>query len=228
MGWSRCWQTVYSRNPRPYCQVFREEDVVPNRRDLTNLYTGEGSAACVYKSTTIMTKDVAIPDEGIISKIYLIRGQKAMLDRDLADLYDVTTGNLNKAVKRNLLRFPDDFMFQLNENEFRDLIFQNGTSSWGGTRKLPYAFTEQGVAMLSSVLNSERAVLMNIHIIRVFSRMREMLSTHKDVLVKLEQLERSVVRQDDDIKLIFDYLKKLLSPNTEPMRKIGFKHKKKD
>lgn len=93
---------------------------------------------------------------------------------------------------------------------------------------MPYAFTEQGVAMLSSVLNSERAVLVNIHIIRVFTRMREMLSTHKDVLLKLEQLERKVMHQDDDIKLIFDYLKELLNPPTEPMRKIGFKHKKED
>lgn len=112
-------------------------------------------------------------------KIYLIRNQKVMLDRDLAGLYDVTTGNLNKAVKRNSLRFPEDFMFQLTEKEFKDLIFQNGTSSWGGTRKLPYAFTEQGVAMLSSVLKSERAILVNIHIIRVFTRMRELLLTHK-------------------------------------------------
>lgn len=148
-----------------------------------------------------------------------------MLDRDLAELYDVTTGNLNKAVKRNLLRFPEDFMFQLTEKEFKDLIFQNGTSSWGGTRKLPYAFTEQGVAMLSSVLNSERAVLVNIHIVRVFTRMREMLSTHKDVLLKLEQLERKVVGQDDDIKLIFGYLKELLNPPAEPRKQIGFKQK---
>lgn len=175
-----------------------------------------------------MAKNVSIPDEAVISKIYLIRGQKVMLDKDLAALYDVTTGNLNKAVKRNLLRFPKDFMFQLTGKEFKDLIFQNGTSSWGGTRKLPYAFTEQGVAMLSSVLNSERAVLVNIHIIRVFARMREMILTHKDILLKLEQLERKVVRHDDDIRLIFDYLKALLNPPTEPMRKIGFKHTKED
>lgn len=172
-----------------------------------------------------MSKTIAISDEVVISKIYLVRGQKVMLDKDLAELYGVTTGNLNKAVKRNLVRFPDDFMFQLTEKEFKDMIFQNGTSSWGGTRKRPYAFTEQGVAMLSSVLNSERAVLMNIHIIRVFTRMREMLSTHKDVLLKLEQLERKVVQQDDDIKLIFDYLKELLNPKPEPLRKIGFKRK---
>ena len=182
-----------------------------------------------------MTKHIAISDERVINKIHIIRKQKVMLDKDLSELYDVTTGNLNKAVKRNLNRFPEDFMFQLTDKEFKDLIFHFGTSSqqsgrkgWGGTRKMPFAFTEQGVAMLSSVLNSERAVLVNIHIIRVFTRMREMLSTHKDVLLKLEQLERKVVRQDDDIKLIFDYLKELLNPKTEPMRTIGFKLPKKD
>ncbi len=112
-----------------------------------------------------MSKNVVLRDEAVISKIYLIRGQKVMLDRDLAELYNVTTSNLNKAVKRNVLRFPEDFMFQLTETEFKNLIFQNGTSSWGGVRKFPYAFTEQGVAMLSGVLSSERAVLVNIHII---------------------------------------------------------------
>jgi len=172
-----------------------------------------------------MTKNIAIPDEVVINKIHLIRKQKVMLDKDLAELYNVTTGNLNKAVKRNLMRFPSDFMFQLTDKEFKDLMFQNGTSSWGGTRKMPFAFTEQGVAMLSSVLNSERAVLMNIHIIRVFTRMRELLLTHKDVLLKLEQLERKVMKQDDDIKLIFDYLKELLSPKIEPITKIGFRRK---
>ncbi len=149
-----------------------------------------------------------------------------MLDKDLAELYNVTTGNLNKAVKRNLMRFPKDFMFKLTDKEFKNLVFQNGTTSWGGRRKTPYAFTEQGVAMLSSVLNSERAVLVNLYIIRVFTRMREMLSTHKDVLLKLEQLERKVVQQDDDIKLIFEYLRVLLNPKPEPMRKIGFKQRK--
>ena len=173
-----------------------------------------------------MTRSIAIPEEIVISKIYLIRNHKVMLDKDLAELYKVSTGNLNKAVKRNLIRFPDDFMFRLTDKEVKNLIFQNGTSSWGGTRKLPFAFTEQGVAMLSSVLNSERAILVNIHIIRVFTRMREILLKHKDVLLKLEQLERKVLRNDDDIKLIFDYLKELLNPKTSPMRKIGFKQKK--
>jgi len=134
-------------------------------------------------------KSLTIPDEVIINKIFLIRSQKVMLDKDISILYGVTTGNLNKAVKRNLRRFPVDFMFQLTNEEFKNLIFQNGTSSWGGTRKLPYAFSEQGVAMLSSVLNSDRAIDVNIRIIRIFSRLREMLLTHKDILLKLEQLE---------------------------------------
>ncbi len=173
-----------------------------------------------------MGKKILIPEEAVISKIYLIRGQKVMLDKDLAELYSVETKQLKRAVRRNTQRFPIDFMFELSSGELKNLRSQIDTSSWGGTRYAPLVFTEQGVAMLSSVLNSERAVLVNIHIIRVFARLREMLLTHKDVLLKLEQLERKVVRQDDDIKLIFDYLKELLTPPTVPMRKIGFKHSK--
>jgi len=148
-----------------------------------------------------------------------------MLDSDLAELYGVETKHLKRAVKRNAVRFPKDFMFELNSKELRNLRRQFGTSSWGGTRYSPMAFTEQGIAMLSSVLNSERAILMNVHIIRVFTRMREMLLTHKDILLQLEQLERKVASQDGDIKLIFDYLKEILNPKTGPMRKIGFKRK---
>lgn len=173
-----------------------------------------------------MGKSISFPDEVVISKIYLIRGLKAMLDTDLAVLYDVPTRALNQAVKRNLHRFPDDFMFHLSAEEFEILKSQTVTSRWGGRRTRPFAFTEQGVAMLSSVLKSERAILVNIHIIRVFTRMREMLSAHKDILLKLDKLERKVLHQDDDIQLIFEYLKELLNPKTEPMRKIGFKHKK--
>lgn len=166
---------------------------------------------------------VAIPDEVIINKIYFVRGHKVMIDRELAELYNVTTGNLNKAVKRNLKRFPDDFMFQLTAEEFKNLIFQNGTSSWGGTRKMPYVFTEQGVAMLSSVLNSDTAIEVNIRIIRIFTRLREMLLTHKDILLKLEQLEKQVVQNSDEIQLIFSALKELVSPPQEPRPSIGFK-----
>jgi hypothetical protein len=175
-----------------------------------------------------MPKVIPIPDEIVISKIYLVRGQKVMLDRDLAELYGVQTKQLKRAVKRNSDRFPEDFMFELSLEELDFLRSQIGTSSWGGVRYAPMAFTEQGVAMLSSVLNSRRAITVNIHIIRVFTRMREMVLTHKDLLLKLEQLERKTIGHGEDIKLIFEYLKELLNPKTEPMRKIGFKHKKED
>jgi hypothetical protein len=167
-----------------------------------------------------------IPDEAILDKIYLIRCQKVMLDRDLAKLYGVTTGNLNKAVNRNIHRFPGDFMFTLTKEEMNNLIFQNGISSWGGTRKLPLAFTEQGVAMLSGVLNSETAVRMHIQIIRVFAKMKEMLLTHKDILLQLEKIEQKLSGHDEDIQLIFKYLKQLLIPAVEqPRQKIGFRRK---
>jgi hypothetical protein len=170
-----------------------------------------------------MGKKLTIPDEIIINKICFIRDKKIMLDRDLAELYDVSTGNLNKAMKRNLKRFPHDFMFQLTVQEFNDLIFQNGRSSWGGTRKMPYAFTEQGVAMLSSVLNSDRAIEVNIHIIRIFTRLREMILTHKDILLKLEVLEKQVAQNSDEIQMIFSALKQLLNTPQEPRKRIGFK-----
>jgi hypothetical protein len=173
---------------------------------------------------------IAIAEDRIINKIYLIRGKKVMLDRDLAELYGVETRVLNQAVRRNEKRFPDDFMFQLTEVEFKNLISQNVTSSWGGIRKLPLAFTEQGVAMLSSVLNSETAIEVNIQIIRIFTRMRELLLTHKDILIKLEQVEKKIMKQggklqkhDQDIRLIFEYLKQLLNPPHEPRPRIGFR-----
>ena len=173
---------------------------------------------------------IVAADEEIVSKIYFIRDKKIMLDKDLAELYDVTTGNLNKAVKRNLKRFPEDFMFQLTETEFKNLIFQSGTSSWGGTRKMPFGFTEQGVAMLSGVLNSDRAIEVNIRIIRIFTKLREMLLTHKDILLKMEKVEKNMMQQDgkmkqyeEDIQIIFEALKQLLNPPLEPRRRIGFK-----
>ncbi len=149
-----------------------------------------------------------------------------MLDDDLAELYQVETRRLNEQVKRNMDRFPEDFMFQLTEMEWENLKSQNATSSWGGRRKTPYAFTEYGVLMLSSVLNSDRAIQVNIQIMRIYAKLRETLMTNKDILLKLEKLERSVVRHDQDIKVVFDYLKELLNPKTEPLRRIGFKHNK--
>jgi len=174
-----------------------------------------------------MSKKEIIPDESVISKIYLIRSHKVMLDVDLAELYGVETKQLKRAVKRNLIRFPEDFMFELHNEEIEMIRCQIGTESGlrFGERYAPMAFTEQGVAMLSSILNSERAVLVNIHIIRIFTRMREMLSTHKDILLKLEQLEKKVIQHDEDIQKIFDYLKELLSPKTTP-KPLGFQYNK--
>lgn len=166
---------------------------------------------------------IIIPDEVIISKIYFIRGQKVMIDKDLAELYNVLTGNLNKAVKRNAKRFPKDFMFQLNEKEFKSLMFQNGISNRGGTRKMPFVFTEQGVAMLSSVLNSDRAIEVNIRIIRIFTKIRQVLSVHKDILIKLEHLEKQVLQNNDDIQSIFIALRQLIEEPEPPREPIGFK-----
>jgi phage regulator Rha-like protein len=173
-------------------------------------------------------KGILIPDELVMNKIYLIRGQKVMLDRDLADLYGVTTSNLNLAVKRNKSRFPEDFMFQLTNDEFQSLILQFAISKKqgrGGVRKLPYVFTEQGVSMLSGVLNSETAIRVHIQIIRIFAKMRELLLTHKDILLQLEKIENKLTGHDADIILIFQYLKQLLNPPQTPRNKIGFKRK---
>jgi len=160
-----------------------------------------------------------VPEERIENKILFLRGKKVMLDKDLATLYGVETFNLNKAVKRNIDRFPEDFMFQLNNEEFKNLTFQNGISSWGGTRKLPYAFTENGVAMLSSVLNSRRAVQVNIQIMRTFTRLREMLLTHKDLKQKIEAMEK---KYDYQFKVVFDTIRQLLEPPQKPKKRIGF------
>lgn len=167
-----------------------------------------------------------IPDEVVIRRIYLLRGQKVMIDRDLAELYGVETKRLKEAVRRNIERFPKDFMFEMNRKEFAKWRNENITH-WGdrqGLRYLPFCFTEQGLTMLSCILNSSTAIEVNIRIIRIFTRLREMALTQKDILLKLEQLEKKVVQHDDDIRVIFDYLKKLLNPKTAPMRKIGFKH----
>lgn len=164
-----------------------------------------------------------VPDEIITSKIYLIRNQKVMTDRDLADLYQVETKRLNEQVKRNIDRFPDDFMFALTKEEWENLKSQSATSNWGGRRTLPYVFTEHGVLMLSSVLNSQRAIQVNIQIMRIYTKLREMILSHKDILIKLEQLEKMVFSHDEELEIIFGYLKELLNPQQEPRKKIGFK-----
>lgn len=167
------------------------------------------------------------PNEVIIDKIYLIRDQKVMLDRDLAELYQVETKVLKQSIKRNIQRFPSDFMFELTKKELEDWRSQFVTSNSDkmGLRYLPFAFTEQGVAMLSSVLNSERAIQMNIQIIRIFTKMKEMALTHKDMLLKIERLEAQTGKNSSDIQTIFKALKQLLQePKIEEKRpKIGFK-----
>jgi hypothetical protein len=155
--------------------------------------------------------------------IFMIRGQKVMVDSDLADLYRVPTKVFNQAVKRNLKRFPKDFIFRLTAKEIKILRSQIVTSSWGGRRTLPYAFTEQGVAMLSSVLNSERAVQVNIAIMRAFVKLREILTTHRELAEKIAQLENKYRHHDDKIQAVFDTIRELLEPpQVSPKRRIGF------
>jgi phage regulator Rha-like protein len=168
-----------------------------------------------------------IPVEMIERKIYLIRGEKVMLSSDLAELYGVEPKVLIQAVKRNIERFPEDFMFQLSNQEFTNLKSQIVTSSWGGIRRAnPYAFTEQGVAMLSSVLRSKQAMQVNIAIMRAFVKLREILSTNKELALKLSQLERKMEKHDEEIKLIFDAIRQLMKPPETKTKKIGFRRER--
>ncbi len=169
-----------------------------------------------------------LSDEIIMNKIYFIRSQRVMLDSDLSELFDVETKALNQAVKRNIDIFPEHFMFELSEKEFQSLRSQIVTSNRGGQRYLPYVFTEHGVLQLSHVLRSDRARKMSIRIIEVFVKMRELLSTHKDILQKLEQIENRDNDQDQKIMLIFEYLKQFEKSEQEELEqrnrpRIGFK-----
>lgn len=158
----------------------------------------------------------------IQNKIIEIRGHRVMLDSDLAELYEVTTGNLNKAVKRNINRFPSDFMFQLNKKEYDSLRFQFGILKRGQHSKyLPFAFTEHGVAMLSSVLNSQKAIDVNLAIIRAFIMLRQMAIGQKDVLKKIKELEK---KYDKNFEEVYEALNLLLSPPNPPRKKVGYKH----
>jgi hypothetical protein len=167
-----------------------------------------------------------IPEERIERAILLIRGCKVMLDRDLASLYEVPTKRLNERVRRNLRRFPKDFMFQLSNEEFGNWRSQFATSNSAikmGARYRPYAFTEQGVAMLSSVLNSDRAIEVNIAIMRAFVRLREILSTHKDLARKLDAVERKLAKHDDNFTVVFDAIRQMMEPPPDAKkRRIGF------
>src|SRR6266513_1915183 len=174
-------------------------------------------------------KKRVIPDEIVMNKIIVVRNQKIMIDRDLAELYGVTTKQLNQQVKRNLKRFPKDFMFQLNGEEKAEVVTNcDHLVSLKFSPNLPYAFTEHGAVMLASILNSDRAIEVNIQIVRVFTKMREMLLTHKDILLQLEKMERKLTGHDEDIQLIFKYLKQLLNPPQQPRKRIVFKTSNQD
>ena len=171
-----------------------------------------------------MIKTTPIPVERIEQRIFVIRRQKVMLDSHLALLYGVPTKRLNEQVRRNISRFPDDFMFQLTEDEYKLLRSQNATSKSGsgGRRYLPFAFTEQGVAMLSTVLNSERAIQVNIAIMRTFVKLRQILATHKELAHKLDELERKYETHDKQIKSVFEAIRQLMTPPEKHKRQIGF------
>ncbi len=172
---------------------------------------------------------LVVPDEVVMNKIYVIRNQKVMRDKDLAELYQVETRILNQQVQRNLKRFPDDFMFQLTESEFKSLISQFVISNRGGTRKLPFVFTEQGVAMLSGILNSDRAIAVNIQIMRIFTRVRQMLTDNTELRLDIEKIKKKLDNQDKNMEIVFRYLDELLEKKesrqgaTKPRAKIGYK-----
>ena len=191
-----------------------------------------------------------ISEELIANKIYVVRNQKVMLDRDLAELYEVETKRLKEAVRRNIDRIPEDYMFEMIDTELENWRYQFGSSNsedenlrsqiassssvnkkfdqskdtnWGGLRYKPFCFTEQGVAMLSSVLNSERAIKVNIQIIRLFTKMREIILNNKEILLKLEKLEYKSIKNEDNIERIFDIVEQLLNEPTPIRNPIGFK-----
>ena len=163
-----------------------------------------------------------VPVDAIVRKILFLRGEKVLLDRDLAELYGVETKQLKRAVRRNFKRFPKDFMFELTSEEVDNLRCHFGTSSWGGARYSPMAFTEQGVAMLSSVLNSERAIEVNIAVMRAFVQLRRMIGSHEELARKLADLEARLSEHDEQIRAIFEAIRQLMAPPDRPPKKIGF------
>ncbi|WP_395053470.1 ORF6N domain-containing protein [Flavobacterium sp.] len=173
-----------------------------------------------------MSDELLITEHIIMSKILLIRDQKVIIDSDLSLLYGVENKQLKRQVRRNLERFPEDFMFELTEVESEILRSQIGTSSWGGNRYKPLAFTEQGVAMLSSVLNSSTAIKVNIEIIRVFTKIRQAISENLNVRLEIEKIKKKLINQDKNIELVFSYLDELIDKqdNKEERTKIGYKH----
>lgn len=176
---------------------------------------------------------LVVPDEVVMNKIYVIRNQKVMLDKDLAALYQVETKQLKRQVKRNPERFPDDCMFELTKEEYENLRSQFGTSSRGGERYLPMVFTEQGVSMLSSVLSSKIAIAVNIQIMRIFTRIRQMLTDNTELRLDIEKIKKKLDNQDKNMEIVFRYLDELLEKKesrqgmTKPRTKIGYKLPKK-
>ncbi len=172
-----------------------------------------------------MSQNSTISEETISNKIYFIRNQKVMLDRDLALLYGIETRVLKQAVKRNIYRFPEDFMFELTPIEFNNLKSQIVISSWGGTRKLPSAFTEHGVLMLSSVLNSDKAIQTNIQIMRIFTKVRQMLLDTTEIKLDIVQIQKKLENHDKNIELVFSYLDEMTEKeeSKKPRTKIGYK-----
>ena len=176
-----------------------------------------------------MSEEPSLPQEVVMSKIYEIRGEKVMLDRDLAELYNVKSFRLREQVKRNKDKFPRHFMFQLTEKEVEFMVSQNAIPSkkhLGGS--LPYVFTEHGVLQLANVLRSDRATQMSIKIIEIFVKMREMLLTHKDLLIQMEEIRKTVSGQDEKIELIFNYLQQFIQEQETPRVKVGYKQKNED
>lgn len=173
------------------------------------------------KETTALVKATISP-QALGGRILEVRGQRVLLDSDLADLYEVDTKRLNEQVKRNADRFPADFMFQLSPDEFANLKSQFATSSWGGKRKLPNAFTEHGAIMAASVLNSKRAVEMSVYVVRAFVQLREMLSSQKVLAEQLAKLERRVGHHDNSLAEIIDTLRGLMERPAPAKRGIGF------
>jgi phage regulator Rha-like protein len=171
------------------------------------------------------TKLISTLDEAIMNKIYLIRGQKVMVDRDLAELYEVETKRLKELVRRNPKRFPKDFMFEMSRKEFENWRTQNATSKEDkqGLRYAPFCFTERGATMLACTLNSDIAIETSLQIIRIFAKMKEMISTNKDILLQMQKIEKKLTAHDADIKTIFSVLKKLINTPQEPRKRIGFK-----
>lgn len=163
-----------------------------------------------------------IPDNIVVNKIYELRGLKVMLDSDLAELYGVETKRLNEQVGRNPDRFPEDFMFQLTDEEWLNLKSQIATSSWGGRRKLPFVFTEHGILMLSSVLNSRQAIQMNIQIVRIFTRIRQFIADNGELKLEIEEIKKTLNNHDKNIELVFTYLDRLIDKKIGPRKRIGY------